>query len=369
MDLPTTTTHQPTAEQEELRSFYRSIAELEWLMVVLVLVYFMDSEAASDNRAGILISMISFAVFILGFRYINHRRIETEWHLAIETWAMIFFITAVVWFSGKIYSPLINLYLLVIIACALTLGKLLTLLEVALVSCCYVLMLYIVNPQEIFSFSSFSHLMSEFVPFLLVAYLATTLSADARRAKDRMQQLSDTDELTGLLNMRAFKRNLTSELSRSIRYSRPLAVLMLDADGLKSVNDEYGHEVGNQLIQLLANSMVSSVRASDVLSRFGGDEFVALLPETDASQALVVGERIRKSVQQSHLDVASKQLSVTTSIGIAGFPSDGATEEELLEEADLALYRSKREGRNRVSLAVEIGDETRANAIAGSLMG
>jgi len=355
--------HIHTAEQEEIRSFYRSIAELEWLLVVLVLIYFMDSDTTENDRTGLLVSMVSFAVFVLAFRYINHWRVETEWHIAIETWAMIFFVTAAVWFSDKIYSPLVSLYLLVIIACALTLSKAMTLLEVALVTCCYVLMMYIVRPENILSFSSFSHLMSNFAPFLLVAYLATTLSADARRAKNRMQELSDTDELTGLLNMRAFKRLLAGELSRSARHSHPLSVLMLDADGLKGVNDKFGHEAGNQLIQLMADSMVKSVRVSDVLSRFGGDEFVALLPETDASKALVVGERIRKTVGESHLTVEGKELSVTTSIGIAGYPSDGVTEEELLEEADAALYRSKREGRNRVSLAVEVGDETKTNAL------
>ena len=125
-----------TYEKEELKGFSRSMAELQWLLLILVILYFFIPIQAIENYDGLIITMTSYSVFIVLFRYLNFQARESRLKLAMETWVMISFITLVLWYTGKVDSPLLNLYLLVIIACAITLGKIMTLLEVALIACC-----------------------------------------------------------------------------------------------------------------------------------------------------------------------------------------------------------------------------------------
>lgn len=336
-------------EQEELRGFSRSIAELEWLMLILGLLYLFAPGVVIIDRPAVIGGMVGFAGFVMIFRYSNFQRRETRWKIAIETWAMIAFISWMLWYTGKTASPLLNLYLLVIIAAALTLGKLATLMEVALILCAYLYMGYAEYGGGVFSLATFSELMSTFVPFLLVAYLTTMLSADIQSAKRRIQRASETDELTGLPNMRAFKLLLMKEGERFVRHGRAFSIMMIDADGLKEVNDRFGHEVGNRLIIMMAETIRTRLRGSDVLARFGGDEFVLLLPETGAKQVREVAERIRAAIENASFDEGGQRIATTVSIGTASCPDDAVSARELLDKADAALYRSKRAGRNRAS--------------------
>lgn len=342
--------HQPDVEQEELRGFSRSIAEIEWLLLILGLLYLFVPTAIISDRAEVIGTMVGFAGFVVAFRYINFYRRETRWKLALETWAMLAFISVLLWHTGKVDSPLLNLYLLVIIACALTLGKLATFMEVALISCWYLYMGYSAYGPEVFSLQTFSDLMSTFSPFLLVAYLTTMLSADIHHAKRSILSLSETDELTGLPNMRAFKLVQQREMKRYGRYGHAFTLMMIDTDGLKEVNDRYGHEAGNRLIVLVANTIRERMRDADTLARYGGDEFILLLPETSSSQVFEVAERIRTAVEHSSFDEQGARISTTVSIGIASCPDDAINTQELIDKADAALYESKHGGRNRTTV-------------------
>ena len=338
-------------QREELRGFSRSIAELEWLMLILVLLYFVvpGTSASITDSGGVVLAMVAFAVFVIGFHYVNFHGHDTRWKLALETWVMIAFITWVLWNTGKVDSPLLNLYLLVIIASALTLGKLATLMEAALISACYLYMGYAEFEYGVFSLATFSDLMSTFTPFILVAYLTTMLSADIQYAKDKIIKLSQTDELTGLLNMRSFNSILSSEVSKFSRYGRTFSVMMVDADGLKQVNDRFGHEAGNRLVTMIANTIQDGLRETDILARYGGDEFVVMLPEASAEDTSKTAQRIRQAVENTTLSQDGERISTTVSVGIANCPEDATDEQTLLDRADTALYRSKRSGRNQVN--------------------
>ena len=151
-------------ENEELRGFSRSMAELQWLLLILVILYFFIPIRHIDDTEKLILTMVSYFGFVLVFRYLNFHARETHLKLAIETWSMISFITLVLWYTGKVDSPLLNLYLLVIIASAITLGKLMTLLEVVLIACCYLYMGHEIYSDALFSAQTFTLLMAKFSP-------------------------------------------------------------------------------------------------------------------------------------------------------------------------------------------------------------
>jgi diguanylate cyclase (GGDEF)-like protein len=123
---------------------------------------------------------------------------------------------------------------------------------------------------------------------------------------------------------------------------------MVDSDNLKHVNDTHGHEAGNRLLRQLANAVQSELRATDVPARYGGDEFIVLLPETPPKGAVDVAERIRNAIAARPLAIDGRQLTATVSIGVACYPEDGRTLDALAARADRALYQAKQQGRNRV---------------------
>jgi diguanylate cyclase (GGDEF)-like protein len=163
-----------------------------------------------------------------------------------------------------------------------------------------------------------------------------------------LERLATVDGLTGLYNRRHFMVQAEAEWSRFQRYQRPLSMLMLDIDHFKSVNDRYGHAVGDEVIAAVANACRGGKRNSDIAGRLGGEEFAILLPETEAGQAQVVAERIRESVAARVLNFHKIRFNVTVSIGIAPAALGMSGVDVLLRAADEALYRAKHEGRNRV---------------------
>ena len=336
-------------DSEALNGFSRSIAELQWLLVILVLLYFFIPVREITNSDALIMTLVSYSAFIIVFRYLRLMRRETRWKLALETWAMIAFITVALWHTGLVDSPLLNLYLLVIIACAMTLGKLMTFLELALIACCYLYMGYVTHASSLFAPETFTMLMARFAPFVLVAYVTSMLAANILRAKKKITRLSQTDDLTGLLNMRAFNLILDKEVARARRYEEPFTVIMIDVDGLKAINDQHGHAAGSRLLKAVADSTRDCVRKPDVLARYGGDEFVILMAHTSTREAIVPAERIRKAIQNTSLAIKGKQISTSASVGIASFPEHVRNAVQVLDKADAALYKSKESGRNKVS--------------------
>jgi diguanylate cyclase (GGDEF)-like protein len=334
-------------EQEELRGLSRTVAEIEWLLLALALLYEVFGGPTPMARAALTMAIMFFAACILAFRYTNFYRSESRWKIAIETWIMIIFITWSLWFTGKLDSPMLNCYLLVIITSALALGKVSTAIELLVIG----VVLALLGSESIehwFSMANISSLAVQYAPFMLVGYVTTMFSADIRYGLSKAKALSETDELTGLMNRRAFAITTARLFGQTVRYNRPLSVLMIDADGLKKVNDLHGHGAGDELLCLLARCIQHELRTTDILARQGGDEFVALLPETGAVAARDVAERVRLTVQKARTSAGIQMVQSTVSIGIASFPENGRVLQTLLDNADSALYRAKSGGRNTV---------------------
>ncbi|MGH8662473.1 MAG: GGDEF domain-containing protein [Burkholderiales bacterium] len=341
----------PALSAEELRGFTRTVAEIEWLMLILVLLYQVVLPLDEEASAALSMAMFFFAAFVLSFHYANFYRTETHWKITIETAMMILFVTWVLAYTGGAESPLHDLYILVILVAALTLGKLVTLAEMVLIAGCYVWLAYPHEAGELLTLQYGVKLLAQIAPMLLVAYITSMLSADLRRAYGYVKRLSETDDLTGVLNMRAFGTVAERVAQQAGRYARPFSVLMIDSDSLKQVNDTLGHETGNRLLQQTVECIQDRLRQTDIIARYGGDEFVALLPETPCSGAAGVAERIRKSVEATPLVTREQRLSTTVSIGIACYPNHGVDFESVLEKADQAMYASKASGKNCVTVA------------------
>lgn len=173
-----------------------------------------------------------------------------------------------------------------------------------------------------------------------------------RRAYDleRARRLANTDGLTGLYNHRHLQERLSDEIQRAERYGRPLSLIMADLDHFKRFNDAFGHPRGDEVLIAVAGALRKLSRSTDVVARYGGEEFTLILPETSLDQAKAVADRARECVEALELGSERGGSRITLSLGVAAHHL-GASKEELLTQADEALYRAKRAGRNRVCVA------------------
>ncbi|HQU14782.1 MAG: GGDEF domain-containing protein [Gammaproteobacteria bacterium] len=197
------------------------------------------------------------------------------------------------------------------------------------------------------------------VIFVAGAFFVLVISRISHQTIQSLQQLATlqreaiTDPLMDIYNRRYLDRKLEEEVTRANRYGTALSVLLLDIDHFKRVNDTLGHDAGDRVLRGLGELLKRSVRRSDVLGRFGGEELLLILPQTGAAKALQLAEKLRREIEQADLLPAEESpdrapARCTVSIGVAAFGARAATPEHLLQRVDMALYRAKAEGRNRV---------------------
>ncbi|HEY0382363.1 MAG TPA: GGDEF domain-containing response regulator [Candidatus Elarobacter sp.] len=181
---------------------------------------------------------------------------------------------------------------------------------------------------------------------------------------ERMHRIAYFDSLTGLPNRALFRDRLTQELTRSARYGDKAALLFIDLDGLKRVNDAYGHESGDAVLALAGRRIRQGIRSSDIAARHGGDEYTVLLARLARFEdAALVAEKLRRRVSEPH-HIGENDLTVGASIGVAVFPLNGTDPEQLMQQADNAMYRAKRHGRNQVVCAASRRIEVCRAAVA-----
>lgn len=192
---------------------------------------------------------------------------------------------------------------------------------------------------------------AEKLELLSVLSSFATMSIDHARLHERTLQLACTDGLTGLYNHRQFKKIFAEEVARANRYSKPLSIILFDVDDFKKFNDTYGHPNGDIVLQETANMLKELLRDCDPIFRYGGEEFVTLLPETPLAEAVKVAERIRIFVETESprfLTGITKTHGVTVSVGVAALPDNGTDARMLLKKVDDLMYQAKNEGKNKV---------------------
>jgi len=196
-----------------------------------------------------------------------------------------------------------------------------------------------------------------YTPWLVVVLIATVLTLHRALLVDQYQSAANTDAKTGLANAGFWHATATNHLAQAERINGPVAVLMIDMDRFKAFNDQHGHLAGDQVLKAIADVIKAEVREDDLVGRFGGEEFVVLLPGTDANEIIHTAERIRRRVASlavtfDGLDGRTTADGITCSIGAATFPEHGAHTDQLVFAADTATYAAKKAGRNNVQLAI-----------------
>ncbi len=186
-------------------------------------------------------------------------------------------------------------------------------------------------------------------PFRAQELIARTKThIELKRAKEKLLRMAVTDELTSLFNRRYFMSRLNQEFERVKRYESVFTFIMIDIDYFKKINDTHGHLTGDYALRSVSDIMKKSLRLSDTVGRIGGEEFAILLPETDIEYGVEIAERLRKKIDESELVFEGTSVKVTISAGVSNSDSCDASVDSVLQRADMALYRAKENGRNRV---------------------
>ncbi|UYG07376.1 GGDEF domain-containing protein [Halomonas sp. M4R1S46] len=322
----------------QLQGFMTGLHQLEWLLVTLIVLYLAIIGAPDENSHWLLVTTVLYFGFSLIASRLQFFGNRHRWLLALHTWVMIGFITWFLHSTQGVSGPLTSLYLLAVVTSALTLGVLATMLEVMVIGAC-VLLLFELGDQSLMAPSNLSLVSINLIAFLIVGYLTSALVDGIQVSNRMLLEMASRDPLTGLFNRRAFNDLVQPIHAMAKRSRRPYSIVVIDMDGLKDINDTQGHGAGDHIITALAQQLTDHTRSSDLLARYGGDEFVIMLPDTDARGAVRMLHRLITDPDEQASPI---------SIGVASYPEHGDSFESLFAHADQAMYASKASGGNRI---------------------
>ncbi|MEM8982180.1 MAG: diguanylate cyclase [Pseudomonadota bacterium] len=333
----------------DLRGFAASVGQVSVLMCVLLMFYLFFGEVPTLRRDLFVGLVVVYAIVALAVRYgplFANRRLRTR--LAVEAVLMVLFVTILATLTGGVGSPLVALYLLPLVVAGIVLGQVATLWMLALVFVAFVAVgTWQDGRPTMPSVASAAALLLQFAPMLLITYLTMLLAMNFRSTRRQITALSERDDLTELYNMRAFVDRLDEVHALAVRHEEPYGIVMIDVDALKPINDEFGHEAGNRAIVLVARAIQRCTRGSDISARYGGDEFIVLLPHSAKDESEAAIRRIRNSIFATTLKAGPKMVRISVSIGLATFPKDGTDPTALMNAADKAMYLDKAHRRER----------------------
>jgi diguanylate cyclase (GGDEF)-like protein len=279
----------------------------------------------------------------------------------LEGSVAVTFATLLVLLTGGIDSPFFFSFPLIVGGAALVIPPTATGLLTVVAGIGYSLAVVAASPPGPLSLTTVTTLAVNIIAMVLLAFVGMIIAREQRRARNAAIRVSTIDPLTGLFNRSFFFAAVEREIARSARSGRGFCLLMMDLDELKLINDRHGHFEGDRVLRGVGQVIRAGVRRIDTAARYGGDEFVVVLPETDPTGAYVLAEKIRLGVAELNPVVPESDLRPSLSIGVVAYPGDGHTSDELMIAADAAMYRSKRSGKNRVT-----GVDAPAPVVAGS---
>ncbi|HTC86028.1 MAG TPA: GGDEF domain-containing protein, partial [Candidatus Acidoferrum sp.] len=308
-----------------------------------------------DTEPLILGILAVGGLFVLAVHDIVPPRVFGTARFVAEGSVAITLVTLLVALTGREASPFFFAFPLIVVGAALVVDSRVTLVLSAAAVIGYLAAIGIRPAGEPIGLNAIASTGINLSALLLMTYVAMVIAKEQRRSRIVAIRMSTLDSLTGLYNRSFFFAALDREIQRSARSTRGFCLLMMDLDGLKAVNDKYGHFHGDRALRIVGDTIRAGVRKIDTAARYGGDEFVAVLPETDPTGAFVVAEKIRRSVAEHLVSGPEFEFRTSLSIGVVVYPSDGTTVDELMIAADKAMYVSKRQGKNRVAGSKAVG--------------
>ena len=353
VDTPTGAKYDGTSVASEAaasEAAYAGVLRILWwltIAVVLVGVGVSGAYAAVQPAIFALGGAAVIAVIILHELLPVARR--SPMVLFVEMFAALGLVTGLILLTGRGESPFFFGYAVVAVAVALAHGGRVAVLVSALATLAYVGVLLVDPGLGSWSGLDLLQFGLNIGSVWLLAYLAAVFAVQERRMRSHVIQLSRTDPLTKLFNRSQLAGTLEQEVSRTRRSDRGFCLLMIDLDGLKAINDTLGHHRGDEVLRAVGGVIRGSIRNVDTAYRFGGDEFLVLLPETDIGGAFVVAEKIRSGAEEVGLSLAGDGTDTSVSIGLVSHPEDGLSADELMIAADRAMYQAKSLGKNQIS--------------------
>jgi diguanylate cyclase (GGDEF)-like protein len=329
-------------------TFNKAVRILAWSFILVVLLIVSASGLWPSEQPAIYTTLILGGIFILVAHELLPAGQPGTVRIVIEASAAIVFLLLLVSFTGKATSPFFFLFPLLVGGVALITSPPVAFFLTVETAIAYAVAAFSGPLSGPAANDSLARIGINLAALVLLSYSGMVIARVQRRTRDAAVRLSTLDPLTELYS-RAFLFNAVDrEIQRSRRYRRGFCLLMMDLDGLKSINDRFGHFQGDAVLRSVSQLIREGLRGIDVAARYGGDEFVAVLPETDPSGAYVVAEKIRQSVSELMVDTAGHHIRTSLSIGVVSYPEDGQTADELMIAADEAMYSSKRLGKNKV---------------------
>jgi diguanylate cyclase (GGDEF)-like protein len=325
----------------------RVVRVVSWAFLMAVAVFAAASGVWSNELAAIVILIAITGEVMLILQDVLPRTPLRGLKGPLQALLALGFATTLVGLTGGLASPFTFVFPLIVGAGALLVAPRTALALAVLATAAYIGAGLLVDPSP--EVGSLVQMAVNLTGVYLLAYIGASVGKEQRRVRDAAIRLSTVDSLTGLYNRSFFFTALEREIARGDRSGRAFCLLMLDLDDLKAVNDRFGHIAGDQVLRGVAEVVRGGVRKIDVAARYGGDEFVALLPETDPTGGWVLAEKIRLTVAEQGLPGVDP--GPTVSVGVVSYPADGRSADALLVSADRAMYASKRGGKNRVARA------------------
>jgi diguanylate cyclase (GGDEF)-like protein len=333
------------ADRDPIPTYDRVVRIVSWAFILATSTIVAVTGLWRDTQAAIFVLLALGGLFILVVHDILPADLLGSAKYVVEGSVAITFATLLVVLTGRADSPFFFVFPLIVGGAALVVSPRVTVALASAATFGYLVALT-AGPPTIQA-ETVARVGVNLTALILLAYVAMVIAREQRRTRDAAIRMSTVDSLTGLFNRAYFFAAVEREIARSARTGRGFCLLMMDLDELKSINDRYGHFVGDRVLGAVGGVIREGVRRIDTAARYGGDEFVVLLPETEASGAWVLAEKIRLGV--SELLVPGSETRASMSVGVVGFPDDGRTADELMIAADQAMYGSKRAGKNRVT--------------------
>ena len=331
------------------QAYDRVVRVVSWVFILVTAAIVMGTGLWPGNQQAILVLLAFAALFLvlvnelLPPNALGSAKFIVEGSVALTGASMLVALT------DGVASPFFFTFPLIVAGAALVVSPRVTIGLVGIATAGYLLAVALGTASDTPWQTVLTVVVVNLTALVLLVYVATVIAREQRRARDAAIRMSAVDPLTGLFNRNFFFAAIEREIARCARSGRGFCLLMMDLDELKAVNDRLGHFYGDRVLRGVGDVVSAGVRRIDTAARYGGDEFVVLLPETDPTGAFVLAEKIRIGVQEMVVGLPPTGPQPSLSVGVVAFPDDGATADELMISADAAMYASKRAGKNRVT--------------------